>query len=118
MPNQKTVQRIDDNDVFVAIAHPVRRQILYQLAECEKPVMDLSEFFDISRSAVGQHLDILLNAGLVTRTKQGRKQVYRLQPENLEEVRRWISYFEQFWSTKLDSLEAFLDDLADSEQGG
>lgn len=111
---KKTVQRTDD-DVFVAIAHPVRRQILHQLVHGELPVMDLAEPFDMSRSAVGQHLEILLNAGLVTRHKRGRKQFYRLQPENLSEVRAWMNYFERHWPEKLNSLESFLDNLAEEE---
>ena len=110
----KTVQRVDD-DVFVAIAHPVRRQLLHQLVEGESPVKTLCEPFDISRSAVGQHLDILLNSGLVAREKRGREQYYRLIPESLDEVREWVAYFERHWESKLDSLEAFLDEQEDKE---
>lgn len=111
----RTVQRIE-NDVFVSIAHPVRRDILQRLASGALSVMQLAEPFDMSRSAVGQHLDILLQSGMVSRTKQGRKQMYRLERESLKAIQEWVAFFEQHWQESLDSLEEFLDDLAEEEQ--
>jgi uncharacterized protein YndB with AHSA1/START domain len=47
--------------------------------------------FDMSRSAVSQHLRILLEAGLVTEQRYGRERRYRLVPERLGPVRDWIA---------------------------
>jgi DNA-binding transcriptional ArsR family regulator len=99
-----------DTDVFTVIAHPVRRQILSALARGDVTVTGLAEPFEISRSAISQHLSILQDSGLVTVKKQGREHFYRLRPENLNEVYRWIRQFEHFWSEKLDALEAYLDE--------
>jgi DNA-binding transcriptional ArsR family regulator len=111
---KKTVQHTDV-DVFTAIAHPVRRQILEQLMQGPQTANRLAEPFDITRSAVSQHLGILTDAGLVVRVRQGREQIYRLRPDNLSEVQSWISRFEQFWPTALDSLETLLDEMKDSD---
>ncbi len=114
---KKTVQHTDA-DVFTAIAHPVRRQILEQLMQGPLTATALAQPFDITRSAVSQHLGILTDAGLVVRTRQGREQVYRLRPDNLSEVQGWISRFERFWPQKLDALAALLDDMQAEDEGG
>jgi DNA-binding transcriptional ArsR family regulator len=99
-----------DADVFTAIAHPVRRQILNSLVRRDLTVTDLAEPFEISRSAISQHLSLLLDSGLVAVEKRGREHFYRLRPENLNEVYRWIKQFEHFWTGRLDALEAYLDE--------
>lgn len=115
MPSvRKTVGEVDA-DVFTAIAHPVRRQILDMLASGDMTVNKIAEPFDVTRSAVSQHLSILLASGLVTQQKQGRENVYHLRPENLNEVYQWIKHYERFWSEKLDALEAYLDSMPEED---
>lgn len=95
-------------DVFLAIAHPVRRQILDRLAAGEESVSQLAEPFGMSRPAVSQHLRVLRDAGLVTEQRHGRERHYRLQPERLDEVRAWMRTYDRFWHTHLASLGAYL----------
>lgn len=114
MMTRKTVQAADV-DVFTAIAHPVRRQILDTLARGELSVANLAAPFDISRSAISQHLSILLDSGLVTMKKQGRENVYQLRPENLNHVYQWLQQYEKFWPEKLDALGQYLDQMAADE---
>ncbi len=117
--SKKTVHSADV-DVFTAIAHPVRRQLLTRLMPGELTANELAEPFGISRSAVSQHLSILTEAGLVSRTKRGRERVYQLRLEGLSEVQRWMDQFAQMWPEKLDALESLLDELeaeeADSDE--
>src|SRR5215470_1118334 len=96
----KTVQRTD-TDVFTAIAHPVRRQILDLLTEHDMTVTHLAEPFQMSRPAISQHLRILLDAGLVEMREEGRSNYYRLMPDRLREVQRWLAHYERFWRGKL-----------------
>jgi DNA-binding transcriptional ArsR family regulator len=98
-------------DVFVAIAHPVRRRILELLAGEEHSVTTLVTPFssEFTRSAISQHLKILLDSGLVEVRAQGREHRYRLKPENLNEIYRWIKQYEQFWTDRLSALEMFLN---------
>ena len=106
---RKTIGQMDAS-VFTVIAHPVRRQILSALAQGDVTVTELAKPFEISRSAISQHLTNLLESGLVAVEKRGREHYYRLRPENLNEVYRWIRQFEHFWTEKLDALEAYLDE--------
>jgi DNA-binding transcriptional ArsR family regulator len=104
----------DTADVYTAIAHPARRRILDMLAAQDKSVMSLAEAFaaEMSRSAVSQHLKILLDSGLVDVHKNGREHYYQLRPENLNQIYHWVKQYEQHWAEKLDALGAFLDETA------
>jgi DNA-binding transcriptional ArsR family regulator len=102
----KTVQHASA-DVFTAIAHPVRRQLLDLLLAGERPVNQLAERFNTTRPAISQHLRILLDAGLVAEQRSGRERRYRLQANRLREVEAWLGQYEQFWSQKLDALGAY-----------
>ena len=114
MPVRKTVQQANA-DVFTAIAHPVRRQILDMLLQDEQTVTELASHFKVTRPAISQHLGILLESHLVSREKRGRENFYRLRPENLNDVHTWLQKYEQYWNEKLDALGAFLDEMAESD---
>lgn len=95
-------------DVFAAISHRARRQMLDLLQGAERSVSDIAAHFEMSRPAVSQHLRILLDAGLVREQRQGRERHYRLVPEQLAPVREWIGQYEQFWDDHLDRLQQTL----------
>ncbi|HYE82779.1 MAG TPA: metalloregulator ArsR/SmtB family transcription factor [Clostridia bacterium] len=97
------------HDVFQAIADPTRRELLSLLAEKELPVMEITGHFTMSRTAVSKHLRILKEAGLVSERKTGRETRYKLQPEPLIELKRWLSYYERFWDNKLAALKNFVE---------
>jgi DNA-binding transcriptional ArsR family regulator len=110
MPSTHKTDKHVEGDVFTAIANPVRRQILTSLAHRNLTVTDIAEPFHVSRSAISQHLTVLLDSGLVAVQKQGREHVYRIRTEALDEVYQWMKQFEHFWLGRLDALEAYLDE--------
>lgn len=69
--------------VFEALSSTVRRKILAYLAHAELTAGEISARFDMSKSAVSQHLSVLENAGLVESEKRGQFVHYRLVPESL-----------------------------------
>ncbi|SEN66615.1 ArsR/SmtB family transcription factor [Lihuaxuella thermophila] len=95
----------EKHDVFQAIADPTRRKILRLLAEKELPISEITSHFSISRTAIAKHLHILSEAELVRGRKAGREKLYRLQPEPLTELKRWLSFYERFWNNKLSKLK-------------
>ena len=97
-------------DVFAAIATPTRRAMLAMIATREMPVMELAESFDMTLSAVSQHLSVLRQAGLIVQRKNGRQRIYRLTPEPLKEVSDWLRYYEPFWTEKLGRLGQYLEE--------
>jgi DNA-binding transcriptional ArsR family regulator len=98
------VRPLAHDDVFQAIASPVRRTLLDKLSNREQTVRSLAESFDLSLPAVSQQLAILRRAGLVTARRAGRWRVYRLNAEPLRAVGRWLDTYQRFWTSRLKAL--------------
>lgn len=104
------------NDVFAALASPVRREVLTLLRDGDKPVHELAVHFDLQRPSVSEHLRVLLDVGLVTETRHGRERIYSLQPAPLRDVATWLRPFAEFWRGRLHNLEGVLADLAKEDE--
>lgn len=98
------------NDVFAALANPVRRRLLEALREGPRPVNDLAGRFSLSRPAVSEHLQVLRNAQLVSEERRGRQRYYRLEAGPLAEVGQWLHPFEHYWRARLHSLREVLEE--------
>jgi len=95
---------------FAALVDPTRRAILAQLERQDgASVSELAEPFAIKLPAVMKHLDVLDEAGLVTRSKSGRTVTVRLRPQPMREAMEWLRRYERFWSGRLDRLAAFAE---------
>ncbi len=90
--------------VFSALANPVRREVVTLLLSKDRSAGSIAEAFDISRSAVSEHLTILRLAGLVRETKAGRERIYSLNAEPLVALRDWLAPYEAYWRTRLADL--------------
>jgi DNA-binding transcriptional ArsR family regulator len=96
---------------FAALSDPTRRAILARLEREESTTITaLAEPFEIKLPAVMKHLDVLVDAGLITRSKQGRTVEIRLRPEPLRDANEWLRRYERFWSPRLDRLAAYAED--------
>ncbi|TWH01507.1 ArsR family transcriptional regulator [Nocardioides sp. J9] len=82
-------------DPFEAIADPVRRRLLEQLAGGPARVVDLAAEHAVSRPAISKHLRLLGEAGLVTAEDRGRERHYRLAADGLAPVRRWLGELDE-----------------------
>lgn len=95
---------------FAALVDPTRRAILARLEhEDGATVSDLAKPFPIKLPAVMKHLDVLADAGLVTRSKAGRTVTVRLSPQPLRAAMEWLRHYERFWSVSLDRLAAYAE---------
>ena len=93
--------------VFAALADPTRRAILARLEQAESlTISAIAEPFAIKLPAVMKHLDVLGEAGLITREKHGRTVDVRLSPDPLREAVDWLRRYERYWSSSLDRLAA------------
>ena len=91
--------------VFLALGHPVRRQILVRLAHGAATVTDIAEPFEVSLNAISKHLKVLERAGLIQRQVLGREHYCSISPQPLEDVANWLTYYQAFWISRLDALE-------------
>lgn len=71
----------------------------------------VAEHFDVSRPAISKHIKILTECGLIVINQQGRERYCEAKLEKLNDVSKWVEQYKQFWTIKLDSLEAYLDTL-------
>jgi DNA-binding transcriptional ArsR family regulator len=85
-------------DVFKALADPTRRAILDELTERDDQTLfelcsrlAAKHQVSSSRQAVSQHIDVLVDAGLVRTRREGRYRFHRLDPGPLAEIAdRWL----------------------------
>ncbi|MBX3066209.1 MAG: winged helix-turn-helix transcriptional regulator [Anaerolineae bacterium] len=97
--------------VFAALADPVRRSLLINLAEhSPRTATQLAQDYPITRQGILKHLNILEEAGLVAVQQQGREKRYTLTPEPLTEMDRWIKDLSAKWDQRLGRLKKFLED--------
>lgn len=96
--------------VFQALADPTRRMMVERLSRGPASVGELAKPFDMSLSAVVQHLSVLETSGLVRSEKTGRVRTCRVEPAAFRSAERWISARRSAWERRLDRLGAYLDD--------
>src|SRR5580765_1002944 len=96
---------------FAALADPTRWALLARLSEKEDlSVSELAKPFSMSLPAVMKHLDVLSDAGLVTRAKSGRIVACRLRAAPMRDANDWLNRYQKFWTDRLDQLAAFLEE--------
>jgi DNA-binding transcriptional ArsR family regulator len=102
-------QRLDRT--FAALADPTRRALLARLGKRESlSVSELAQPFAISLPAIMKHLDVLSDAGLVSREKTGRVVACRLTAKPMQQAMSWLNRYQSFWSENLDRLATFLEE--------
>lgn len=98
------------DEALRALAEPRRRAILQLVAQSELPAGQIAEAFDVTRTAVSQHLGVLKNAGLLHERRDGTRRLYRARPEGLAGLQ---AFLDQMWSTSLQTAAR----LVEAERG-
>jgi len=94
--------------VFGAVADATRRSMLDRLRDGPLTVTQLAEPYSMSLNAVSKHVKTLEKAGLIRRTIKGREHSCRLVGARLDDAMKWMSYYSEFWSSRMDALEKHL----------
>jgi DNA-binding transcriptional ArsR family regulator len=101
---------VKDAPIFAALADPVRRSLLLNLAEhSPKTATQLARDYPITRQGVLKHLHILEDAGLVAVQQRGREKRYSLTPEPLGELDQFVKEIEARLDERLLRLKAFIE---------
>jgi DNA-binding transcriptional ArsR family regulator len=103
---------------FAALADPTRRRILERLSHGESCVTDIAKPYRMSLPAVSKHLNVLENAGLIKRQRDGRVHRLQLQAEPMRKAQQWIEEYRRFWEQSFDRLENYLQALQAEENNG
>ena len=91
--NKETVMSrpFSTENVFRALGHRTRRQILESLRKGERQASELMEGADFQLSTLSEHLRILRALGLVTYRRRGTKLIYELNSAPLLEAATWLA---------------------------
>jgi DNA-binding transcriptional ArsR family regulator len=98
--------------VLEAIAEPTRRRILDAVRGGECSVGDLVAIVGMNQPGISRHLKVLRDAGLVEVRRDAQRRLYRLRPEPLQELDRWLEPYRAEWADRLDALERHLERTA------
>ncbi|HET9388504.1 MAG TPA: metalloregulator ArsR/SmtB family transcription factor [Steroidobacteraceae bacterium] len=95
-------------DAFGAIADPIRRGILDLLGPGPRAAGEIAARFEVTPSAISQHLRYLRYARLIQVRAQAQRRIYSIDPRGFQDLQRWLNRYRAFWEIKLDALEAAL----------
>lgn len=97
------------DEVFRAVAHATRREILDRLRAGPARAGDLADGFAESRPAISKHLKVLKDSGIVSERRSGRERIYTLEPARLQHVAGWVEGYRSFWQASLGRLKRHLE---------
>jgi DNA-binding transcriptional ArsR family regulator len=114
------VQQIELDRAFGALADETRRGILVRLGDGPATISELAEPTGMTLTGIRKHVDVLVDAGLVTTEKVGRTRQCRLGAERLDDAMAWIAFYQRLWERRLDGLQTYftLRDAAETEPRG
>jgi DNA-binding transcriptional ArsR family regulator len=98
------------NDVFKALAHPLRREIVERLSGGGATVGQVTGDFGVSKPTISRHLRLLEEAGVVTRVIDGRTHRLELRPEALAQASDWIESQRGRWERLFDVVGEYLEE--------
>ncbi|WP_176591390.1 helix-turn-helix transcriptional regulator [Sphingobium sp. EM0848] len=95
--------------LFAALGDATRLGLIGRLSDgSERSIVQLGDGLPISRQAVAKHLDVLLGAGLVRRTKSGREVLFTLRREAVSEAQDWLHTVGNQWDDALGRFKDFV----------
>ena len=102
--------------IFAALADPTRRDIVARLASGDATVGEIADPYDVSIQAVSKHLNVLAEAGLVTKTKDAQRRPCHLEAEVFDLMTKWIERYRRQAEERYERLDVVLAQLRDDEQ--
>jgi DNA-binding transcriptional ArsR family regulator len=98
------------NDVFRALAHPLRREIVERLSGGAATVGEVTGDLGVSKPTISRHLKMLEEAGVVSRVIDGRTHRLALRPQALAEASDWIESQQERWQRLFDVVDEYLQE--------
>ena len=102
--------------LFKALSDSSRLKIFHSLVVASS-VLSISQItteFNMTRQGVTKHIKILESADLINISTNGRERFCEANPKKLEEVKKWLHFYETFWDNSLSNLSSYLNE---SEEG-
>ena len=103
------------NDLFGALAHPIRRRIVERLSGGVATVGEATHDLGVSKPTISRHLKLLEEAGVVTRVIDGRTHRLALRPERLADAEEWIEQQRTRWERLFDVVGEYLEERKEGD---
>lgn len=101
-------------DLFAALGNDARLRLVRRLSSGgPSSIARLAAGSPISRQAVTKHLEVLARAGVVRGSRRGREHLWQLEPDGIEEARRWLEAISARWDRALERLRAMVEEPDD-----
>ena len=94
--------------VFSALADPTRRDMIATLASADATLVDLAAPHAMSVQAVSKHLQVLEEAGLVSRTRDAQRRPAHLEVEVFDLMTKWIERYRREATERFERLDELL----------
>ena len=100
--------------IFAALGDETRLRLVARLCAGEPlSITRLASGAQVTRQAITKHLHVLAGARVVTGFRQGRQQLWQLNPKQLAEARRCLDLIARQWDAALARLKTLVE-----EEGG
>jgi len=93
--------------IFNALGNAHRREIISLLSLQPVSISDLAQHRNLSLQAIHKHVNLLVEAGMVTRKKSGRVTFLTLNRASMRGVQEWITKFQAEWDGGTETLENY-----------
>jgi DNA-binding transcriptional ArsR family regulator len=101
--------------LFFALSDATRRDIVTQTLDRERSVSELGRLYPISLTAVQKHVEVLVDAGLVSKHRSGREQLVRGEVNQLRRAHKLLDELEAVWQARLERFEDVLNETTGKE---
>jgi DNA-binding transcriptional ArsR family regulator len=101
--------------MLIALAEPNRLRIVELLRDGPRPVGEIAEKLGLGQPQASKHLRVLRAAGIVEVRPVAQQRVYQLQAQSFQELDTWVDTFRKVWENRLDTLDAYLQELKKSQ---
>jgi DNA-binding transcriptional ArsR family regulator len=111
-----SVERTKRTDrLFFALSDATRRDIVTQTLDRERSVSELGRLYPISLTAVQKHVEVLADAGLVSKHRHGREQLVRGEVSQLRRAHELLDELEALWRARLERFQDVLNETTGKE---
>ncbi|HUD05971.1 MAG TPA: metalloregulator ArsR/SmtB family transcription factor [Candidatus Saccharimonadales bacterium] len=97
--------------VFGSLSDPTRRDILKRISERSMSVGAIARHYKFSLAGVAKHLEVLERSGLVSKTRRGKEQIVKVEPQAFAAANDCLENYKQLWDQRLDSLDQYLKSI-------
>jgi DNA-binding transcriptional ArsR family regulator len=101
--------------LFFALSDATRRHIVTETLGRDRSVSELGRLYPISLTAVQKHVEVLVDAGLVSKHRSGREQLVRGEAGQLRSAHKLLDELEAVWRARLERFELILDETTGRE---